>query len=223
MQIQILWKDQENIFGEVTVEDSNPEEIARFYTRFSHDIKANGLGAFVKRLYEEERCASYSLGGWYVDNEYHRNQFGTREEYIALIERRAKSLIRDSDYSRDTNTTLMNAIVEELKREGLYDRFKAIEEYFLPEDMDVTILTRYGFDIIAFVNYGSEGTWLNCYLSGEFDEGKARRIGLGTFKTLKEDREASLIMGELGGAVTYIGHRYVNRNIDRFSPEEERK
>jgi|GEM_PF-6424283 len=220
MKIKFVWINKEEIHGEVYVSESNPEEIARFYTRFSHNMEARWIRASVKKNNEEEGSAHYSVRAWYVDNEYYRCEYGTREEYILRIENRVKDLIERTDYSRDTNTTLMDAIVEELKREGLYGRFQAIEEYYLPEKMNVAILTRYEFDIITYVNYGSEGTWLDCYLDGKFDEGEKRKIGLGTFKTLKEDMEASLIMGELGGAITYVGDKYVNKNIDRFLPKD---
>jgi len=222
MKIELKWIEQEeSILSEVRVTESNPEEITRFSTRFEHDLNRGTYLYVINRLDDEEAedRACYAVWSNYIDNEYYRDNYGTRKEFINMTESKIKYLIERDDYYLDTNTTLMNAIVKKLKKEHLYDRFQAIMEYYLPEAScgDIVLVTRPEFEIISYVNGGSEGTWLNCYISGRFDEGKNRKIPLGTFKTLEEDLNAALIMGELGGAIYHIGNQYVNDNYDRFS------
>jgi hypothetical protein len=112
----------------------------------------------------------------------------------------------------------MQAIYSIAQKNGYVDAFEGIKEYYLPETQEVYPLTSYGFDFRAIVNYGSEGTWLNCYLQGDFGVHGKTTLPMGIFKTLKDDLEASRIMGELGGVLTYLENRYVNRHIARFDP-----
>ena len=44
---------------------------------------------------------------------------------------------------------------------------------------------------------------------------------VGTFKTLKRDLESMKIMGELCGSLVYYASRYVNENLDRYTPIKE--
>ncbi len=129
---------------------------------------------------------------------------------------------------RDTNTELMNKVFELVKENGCYEKAGAIMDYFLAEDYRVRELTDYEFDFIAQVNFGgSEGIYIDCYISGRFDEKAApsetQRLRCGTFKTLDESLDAMKIMGELTGALTFFAHKYVNREIDRYTPTSQRE
>ena len=164
---------------------------------------------------------TFELCFMYCDNDYHIHKFGTWEQYVERIQRRIADVIAHTDFNRDTNTTLMQAVYAIALRNGYADAFEGIKEYFLPETQEVYQLTSYGFDFRAVVNYGSEGTWLNCYLQGDFGVPGKNTLTMGTFKTLKDDLEASRIMGELGGVLTYLESRYVNNHIARFDPEPQ--
>ena len=85
-------------------------------------------------------------------------------------------------------------------------------------------LTAYEFSFDASVNYGgSEGIYIDCYLTGKFDESGRFVLPIGTIKTLKRDLEAAKIMGELCGVLTYYASQYVNQNLLRYTPEKELK
>lgn len=129
---------------------------------------------------------------------------------------------------RDTNTELMNKVFELVKENGCYEKAGAIMDYFLAESYTVQELSNYEFDFIAKVNFGgSEGIYIDCYIEGLFDErttaSKPQRLRCGTFKTLSENLEAMQIMGELTGSLTYYAHKYVNQEIDRYTPTAERE
>lgn len=129
---------------------------------------------------------------------------------------------------RDTNTDLMNKVLELVKENGCYEKAEAIIDYFLPEDYRVQELSNYEFDFVAEVNFGgSEGIYVSCYIHGNFDE-KAEKAGngrlrCGTFKTLSDNLDAMKIMGELSGALTFFASKYVNKELDRYTPTKERE
>jgi len=126
---------------------------------------------------------------------------------------------------RDTNTVLMNQVLELVKKGGCYDEAESIMDYFLAETYNVRTLTNYRFDFLTRLNFGgSEGIYLDCYIEGTFSEGKndnkVERLSCGTFKTLEESLEAMKIMGKLAD-LTYFASKYVNREIDRYIPLKE--
>lgn len=127
---------------------------------------------------------------------------------------------------RDTNTDLMNHVLELVKQSGDYEKAGEIMDYFLAENYEVKELTNYEFDFLAVAKFGgSEGIYLDCWLQGSFDENhrdKIQTIPCGTFKTLRDDLEAMKVMGELAGSLTYHESQYVNRELDRYSPFKER-
>ena len=127
---------------------------------------------------------------------------------------------------RDTNTELMNNVLQLAKENGHYKRAEAIMDYFLPESYEVCKLTDCEFDFKAVVNFGgSEGIYIDCYIEGRFDEkkpvGSCSRLSCGTFKTLGEDLESMQIMGELAGTLIFYAREYVNRNLKRFCPAKQ--
>lgn len=126
---------------------------------------------------------------------------------------------------RDTNADMMNATHALVVENGCYEKAGAIMDYFLPAHFDLQELTDYEFDFVAVVNFGgSEGIYIDCYISGEFDNtGKSKRLSCGTYKTLSDDLEAMQIMGELAGSLTYYNNKYVNKELDRYTPDKERR
>lgn len=229
MKAKFEWEEQEICFelngvinGKILVTNSDQEEMARFYTRFKESMRRSDLHISMEHISGSSDSAHYSIQALYIDTEYYREKlhYNSLEEYIALVEERINSILQCEDYSKDTNTTLMDAIVTKLKEQGLYDRFHAIEEYYLPATFELTIVNFEYYKLISYVNDGSEGTWLNVFLSGKLDDGEKRLIPMGTFKTLEDDLNAALIMGELGGAIYYIGNEYINKNYDRLFPNK---
>ncbi len=123
------------------------------------------------------------------------------------------------EIKRHTNTTLMNKIFEIIGDMPEYKRIADILDYKLAEEYDVAILTDYEFDIVALPQFGgSEGIYVTCFINGQFDSGKSRKLKMGTLKTLETSLEAMRLMGELCGLLTYVGTAYINKNIDIFAP-----
>lgn len=125
---------------------------------------------------------------------------------------------------RDTNRIMMEATHELVVKNGCYDKASGIMDYFLPVSFDIQELTDYEFDFVAIANFGgNEGIYIDCYIQGVFDDvesHKGKRLECGTYKTLRTDLEAMQIMGELAGSLTYFNHEYVNRELDRYTPEK---
>lgn len=141
---------------------------------------------------------------------------------------------------RDTTKDLFNATLQLVKENGCYDKAAAIMDYVLPNEHESGVredieLSNYRFDVYATAQFGgSEGIYIDVWLSGEYSETELKvynhsrgqlevetRRSIGTFKTLKDDLEAMMIMGELAGAFVYWSHQYVNQNIARYTPAKE--
>jgi hypothetical protein len=142
--------------------------------------------------------------------------------------------------TRDTTKDLFLATLGLVKENGHYDKAAAIMDYILPNNAENNIyenmeLSNYRFDFNAVAQFGgSEGIYIDCFLSGEYSETEntyyragrgatetERRRHIGTFKTLKDDISSFMVMGELCGALTFYAHQYVNQNIDRYTPTRE--
>ncbi len=106
------------------------------------------------------------------------------------------------------------------------------EEKTLPENMlDYYLPTRtiipikyYGFDIVGDLKFGgSEGIYLTMFLEGYITKDREhKKVHLGTFKTLREDRDSFKQMAILMADFIYIGRKFINDNIDDFDhPIEE--
>ena len=141
---------------------------------------------------------------------------------------------------RDTTRDLFHAVLQLVKDNGCYDKAEAIMDYVLPsvseykakEDIE---LTAYEFDFYAAAQFGgSEGIYIDCWLRGKYTEDERKQINpntrqletetmrsVGTFKTLRTDLESMQIMGELCGSLTYYASRYINKNLDRYTPVKE--
>jgi hypothetical protein len=130
---------------------------------------------------------------------------------------------------RDTIFDLFNHTLRLVKENGKYADFEKIIEYVLPNENEPFIIenveiTNYEFDIRCVPHFGgSEGIYLDCYLDGGFDEDTREytKRDFATFKTLNTDIDAMIIMGALGGAVTYYATEYVNRNKHKYTPKAE--
>lgn len=90
-----------------------------------------------------------------------------------------------------------------------------ILDYALPDYNPKDMITC-EFDLRSNLDYGgSEGIYLNLWISYEVDGEKAS-AGIGTFKTLRTDREAMRIMGALLADFIVEQHSYVNAHLDDF-------
>ncbi|GHV28519.1 hypothetical protein FACS1894167_05710 [Synergistales bacterium] len=137
---------------------------------------------------------------------------------------------------RHTNETLMAEIFKIVEAMPDFERANAILDYGLVERSETREITNYGFDFLASPQFGSsEGIYLNCYISGVYDEKGADaqksmslfrnpfRLDAATFKTLGTSLEDMKIMGELGGTLQYVANRYINKNIELFEPNIARE
>ena len=141
---------------------------------------------------------------------------------------------------RDTTRDLFNAVLQLVKANGCYAKAEVIMDYHLPNVSESNIredieLSNYRFDFNATAQFGgSEGIYIDCYLSGEFTEDERKiynfntgsvkkeiRRHIGTFKTLKTDLDSMKIMGELCGSLIYFASEYVNKNIGRYTPLQQ--
>ena len=129
---------------------------------------------------------------------------------------------------RDTNEELMNNVLELVKKCHCYDKAEKIMDYFNVECYKTMKLTDCEFDFDAHVQFGSnEGIYIDCSIRGHFDENepsdKTQILHCGTFKTLGTSLEDMRIMGELAGSLVYFARESVNKNLDRYLPQKERR
>jgi hypothetical protein len=118
-----------------------------------------------------------------------------------------------------TNETLMREIFKIIETMPDFERARDILDYMLPETYRTEKLTNYEFDFLAVPNFGgSEGIYIDCYLSGVYKAGdnENRRLSAGTLKTLGTSLEDMKTMGELCGIIEYVANRYINQNLYLF-------
>ena len=114
-----------------------------------------------------------------------------------------------------TTGELFEKICEILKEKGL---MPDILDYGLATDEQIPIRT-YQFSLRNNLDYGgSEGIYLDLWID-YFEKDERHRRELGTFKTLKEDREAMHIMASLLADFIVEERNYVNGNLDDFTWE----
>lgn len=133
---------------------------------------------------------------------------------------------KHTEVFRDTGGSLFCSVVRLAKANGDFAKADAILDYILPNDhesgtSDPVELTAFEFNFEPVINYGCEGIYVNCYLTGKFDESGRCRLHVGTLKTLRRDLEAAKIMGELCGALMHHEAQYVNDNLHRYTPEKQ--
>jgi hypothetical protein len=122
-----------------------------------------------------------------------------------------------------TNKTLMQEIFKIMEGMPDFERAKGILDYMIPSSFGEEKLTNYEFDVIATPNFGgSEGIYIDCYISGAYKEdNKDRMLKAGTLKTLGTSLEDMKIMGELCGIIEYAARDYIGKNLRLFQPNIE--
>lgn len=152
------------------------------------------------------------------------------EDYFEIkVENRCKGEMSFMQkIKRDTNEDLMKNVYELVKKHHCYDKAEKIMDYFLPETYKTMELTDYKFDFYANVQFGlSEGIYIDCSIRGHFDENassdKMQALHCGTFKTLGTSLEYMRIMGELAGSLIFFAKEYIDKNIEKYTPQKERK
>jgi len=114
-----------------------------------------------------------------------------------------------------TTEELFNRIQNILKEK---EKLPHILDYGLATSNPVPIRT-YQFDLRHNLAYGgSEGIYLDLWIEYFEDDEKCYRE-LGTFKTLKDDKEAMHIMAALLADFILEENAYVNANLDAFTWE----
>lgn len=127
----------------------------------------------------------------------------------------------------DTTSDLFLNTIKMAREAGALDALDAIVDYEMPTGGASTgndiELTKYEFDTAFSVNIGaSEGIYIDAYIDGYFRQGAVpEHRSIGTIKTLREDLDAFRIMGEAAGALTYYAYHYLNKHLDRYTPEGE--
>ena len=116
-----------------------------------------------------------------------------------------------------TIKTFMEAIMKKVQNSPEYKRAEAIIEYMMANEYTGDIeITEYQFRFYAAITCPkSEGLYIDCLLSGEFDDSRRKKIGIGIVKTLHESKEAMLVMGELCGLLTWTANEILNEQISR--------
>lgn len=115
-----------------------------------------------------------------------------------------------------TNVTLFHTIIDILKKKDL---LPDILDYYLSDRYSETPITSYEWDNYASLNLGgSEGIYLDIYAVGKIN-GNTTRTRIGTFKTLRQDREGFAIMAKLQADFMWEMTSFVNHHIDDFDCE----
>ena len=127
---------------------------------------------------------------------------------------------------RDTGGSLFCSAIRLARENGDLVKADAILDYILPCAHETGMkenveLTAYEFNFESKLSYGSEGIYMDCYLTGKFDESGRSVLHVGTLKTLKRNLKAAKIMGEVSGTLMHYVSQYVNQNIRRYTPEKE--
>ena len=114
-----------------------------------------------------------------------------------------------------TTEEFFNTICDILKQKNL---MPDILDYALATSNPVS-LTTYEFELKNNLDYGgSEGIYIDLWIEF-YRENERIQKGLGTFKTLREDREGMQIMGRLLADFIVEENAYVNANLDDFTWE----
>ena len=111
-----------------------------------------------------------------------------------------------------TTAELFEKVCGILKEKG---NLPDILDYGLASNSAI-LITNYEFDLKSNLAYGgSEGIYLDLWIEYCVN-GESRANGIGTFKTLREDREAMRIMAALLADFIIEEYAYVNANLDDF-------
>lgn len=135
---------------------------------------------------------------------------------------------KHTEVFRDTGGSIFSSAVRLAKENGDFARAEAILDYMLPCEHETgrrekVKLTAYEFNFEPVINYGCEGIYVDCYLTGKFDESGRYTLQVGSLKTLRRDLDAAKIMGELCGVLMHYESQYVSQNLHRYTPDKELK
>lgn len=109
---------------------------------------------------------------------------------------------------------LFRLIDAKLKTEGL---LPDILDYGMATSKPQPIKT-ICWDTIGRVNFGgSEGIYLDLWLEGDVGNGKAEQVGLGTYKTLLDDKDAFKAMSVLNAEFVFAVRAFVEEHMDDFN------
>jgi hypothetical protein len=133
---------------------------------------------------------------------------------------RHKNVPVETGTKRDTPEILIRNVIRLASENGYYGEIEPILDYFNPSEKDRK-LSHYQFDFNAVVKPGSnQGTKIEVFLEGTFDQSGERRLHVAVFKSLSTDIKTFTAMGAFCGALSYYAHKYVNENIERYYPPE---
>jgi len=129
----------------------------------------------------------------------------------------------------ETSQSLFAAIMKMARESGHFKEIDEILDYDSASWYDHENrrpITSEEFDTVFSVDYGgSEGIYIDARITG-FPFGRESgefSFHFGTLKTLNRDLQSMMLMGKACGILQHFSHEYVNANIDRFSPTEEKK
>ena len=109
---------------------------------------------------------------------------------------------------RDTPEIFIRSIVNSVKQNECYSEVEPTLEYFSPSNKKRE-LSHYEFDFCAVVKPGgNEGTLIEVFLEGAFDQSGEQRLHIAVFKTLSTDVDTFRKLGILCGELSYYAHEY---------------
>ncbi len=144
-----------------------------------------------------------------------------------LIARRwAKEHMPAQDVPRETSTEFFNGVLELVQSSGFWPEqstFITCEPACPTWSPELALChSRFSFVPELKARVGG-GLCIECYLDGIFDRMGNHRLLIGSIKTACDDRDTSLIMGSLTGALLYYGEAYRKANSHRFVPYKSLK
>lgn len=93
--------------------------------------------------------------------------------------------------------------------EGLKDSYEILD-YGISHFTNTELESDKDYTLISQVNVGgSEGIYVDVYLIGS----RSEKICVGTYKTLEDDINASLLMGKIAGAFVFLYELYYMTNF----------
>lgn len=124
---------------------------------------------------------------------------------------------------RETSTEFFNGVVSLVQSSGFWPQqsaFITCEPACPTWPPDVVLChPRFSFRPVLEAGTGG-GLRIECYLDGIFDRPGNHDLLIGTIKTVCADRDTSLIMGSLTGALLYYGDAYRGANLERYIPHK---
>ena len=139
-----------------------------------------------------------------------------------LIARRwAKEHMPAQDAPRETTTEFFYGVIKLVQSAGVWPQQSAFItcEPVCPTWPPELAICHPQFSFVPELKAGaSGGLCIECCLDGVFDRAGSHKLLAGTVKTACDDRDTSLVMGSLTGALLYYGKVYRRSNLDRYVP-----